>query len=169
MSTSDIYKNYTKGTRKGRSMSSRMLQTTTQQPFLPIRVGDHVTKQVLLTPAEISHLAQLCGDHNPLHHDQEFARRSRYRDIIAAGAHTSGLLIGLSGTYFSAGWEMVGLEYEYQLLGGVRAGEINLIWEIVAIEPTKNGQQIVTIEGAIEQDGRIMVKAKGKVLVAEKL
>jgi acyl dehydratase len=151
-------------------MSSRALQTMFQQPAFQIRVGERLSKRMSLTSGEIAHFAGLCEDMNPLHHDQEFAQQSRYGEIVAAGAHTTSLLIGSSGTYFSGhGRMMVGLEYQYRLLAGVRAGEIDLIWEIVDVQQTRSGKQVVTIEGAVMQEGQIAVEAKGKVLVAEKL
>jgi 3-hydroxybutyryl-CoA dehydratase len=138
--------------------------------MVALQKGQCIVKQITVSPEEISYFAALCGDTNPLHHDPSIARQSRFQDIIACGGHTTSLLIGASGTYFSGpDQQMVGVKYEYDLITPIKAGQIQLHWEIVEIEPTRSGKTLATLVGKIVQDGKTAVAARGKILVAEKL
>jgi 3-hydroxybutyryl-CoA dehydratase len=70
--------------------------------FAPVKVGDSFERIVTLEEASIAAFAETSGDANPLHHDRQFAARSRFGGIIAGGPQTSSLLRGLCGTWFAA-------------------------------------------------------------------
>ena len=48
--------------------------TTSRTMF---HIGERITGQSKLTPAEIATFANMSGDHNPLHHDMAYARLTR--------------------------------------------------------------------------------------------
>ncbi len=54
------------------------------------------SKSVSLSAAEISAFADAAGDPNPIHHDPEWAKQSRYGGIVASGPQTSAMLMGLN-------------------------------------------------------------------------
>ena len=49
-----------------------------------------------------------------MHHDPDYAATTRYQRPIASGAHTTGLLMGLTATHFSQATAMVGLEFWFR-------------------------------------------------------
>ena len=62
------------------------------------QVGERFCRDVTFDPNIIHSFAATAGDHNPLHHDATFARRSRIGGVIASGAHYGALLMGMVAT-----------------------------------------------------------------------
>ena len=75
------------------------------------RAGERFSSEVALTPRDVAAYAQAAGDSNPVHHDPDFARATRFGRVIASGTHTTALLLGLTASHFSKGGAMVGLEF----------------------------------------------------------
>jgi acyl dehydratase len=48
-----------------------------------------------VTPDEVERYAEITGDRNPLHLDQEFARSTRFGRLVAQGGITAGLFNAL--------------------------------------------------------------------------
>ena len=57
-----------------------------------MRVGDIARRTRIVTMRDIELFTELTGDRNPLHYDEEVARRSRFGRVIVQGGVTSGLL-----------------------------------------------------------------------------
>lgn len=76
-----------------------------------VRPHQRFSHEVTLTAAEVSAFASAAGDHNPMHHDVEFARFTRFGGLIASGTQTTAMLLGLTASYFSRYGAMVGLEF----------------------------------------------------------
>lgn len=56
------------------------------------RVGDRAQRSRQVEWADIERFTEISGDRNPLHYDEEAAKRSRFGRIIVQGGVTSGLL-----------------------------------------------------------------------------
>ncbi len=78
----------------------RSEQVTTPGPA-PTEVGETFTLTVRLSEAEISAGARQVYDLNPLHHDLAAARAAGYPGLIASGAHTGAIFMGMTATHFS--------------------------------------------------------------------
>jgi acyl dehydratase len=57
-----------------------------------MKVGDNARRTRTVRPDDIEHFTEITGDRNPLHYDEDAARRSRFGRIIVQGGVTSGLL-----------------------------------------------------------------------------
>ena len=68
----------------------------------PTRIGETFTLQLRLSEAEIRAFARQLHDLNPLHHDLAAARAAGYPGLIASGAHTGAVFMGMTATHFSA-------------------------------------------------------------------
>ena len=137
-----------------------------------IRVGERLSRQMLLSPEEIATFARLSGDLNPLHHDEAYAQQTRFGGVIVSGPQLISLMMGLTATSFSQQTAMLGLEFTFQFLKAVKAGEkITLEWEVVAISPKSSLQGvIVDLDGKVtNEQGHSVLTGKGKVLVTAKL
>ncbi len=62
---------------------------------MEITVGQSVQREILVSEEMVRIYAELTGDYNPLHFDREFAGRTRFKDLIAQGGITTGLLHAL--------------------------------------------------------------------------
>lgn len=130
-----------------------------------IEIGETAQKVRHVSEADIRQFATLCEDFNPLHHDAEVARASRFGGLIAAGPHYVSLLLGLLATHFARHGPQVGVEFSVAFRRPVRPGDtITFQWVVRAIEPKSRGD-IVTLDGSItNQDGETVLTAVGKIL-----
>jgi acyl dehydratase len=137
-----------------------------------IQVGERFASQVTLTRAQIATFATLCGDTNPLHHDEAYARRTRFGGVIACGPQITSLMMGLTATHFSQTTAMLGLEFTFRFRKAVKAEQsIHMEWEVVAAEYKRSlGGQLVTLQGrATNPRGEVVLSGSGTVLVTTTL
>jgi acyl dehydratase len=135
--------------------------------------GERFSSEVTLSPSAVAAYALVAGDTNPMHHDHEFARSTRFGRPIASGTHTTALLLALTASHFSKGGSaMVGLEFWVRFRRAVYADEkIRLEWLVVRVKHNDRlGGDVVELRGRIKgQDGTTTVGAKGRVLVTSQL
>ncbi|NJR73258.1 MAG: MaoC family dehydratase [Scytonema sp. CRU_2_7] len=136
----------------------------------PVSVGEKIVRQMRLNEREISQFAHLVGDPNLLHHDAEYARKTRFGSIIVCGPHISSLMMGLAAQHFSQNYAIVGLDFSIQFLKAIKARElIDMEWEVVGTQykDSLNGE-ILDLKGKItNEQGVIAVKSHSKVLVTK--
>ena len=60
-----------------------------------VSVGQRATRSLTLTSQHVRTFAELTGDYNPLHFDEEFARHTRFGGLVVQGGLTTGLLHAL--------------------------------------------------------------------------
>jgi acyl dehydratase len=137
-----------------------------------VQVGEQFGEQIVLTRADIAAFAALCGDFNPLHHDEDYAQQTRFGGIIACGPHIAARMMGLTATHFSKKVAVLGLEFTLHFHKPVRPDEaITLLWEVVKIEPKASLQGvIVSLEGWVRDGaGQVRLIGSGKLLLTDKL
>lgn len=105
----------------------------------PTRVGETFTLTVRLSDAEIRDFAARLHDLNPLHHDSAAARAAGYPGLIASGAHTGAIFMGMTATHFSGASpdgrprSVLGLGFDLRFRAVVLADEdIVYRWTVVA-------------------------------------
>jgi acyl dehydratase len=133
---------------------------------------ERFSSDVSLSPPIVALYASAAGDTNPIHHDPEFASKTRYGRPTASGTYTTALLLGLTASHFSKKGHMVGLEFWVRFRRPIYADEkIRLEWLVVKVTPNeKLGGDIVDLRGRIKgQDGHTALGAKGRVLVTGQL
>ncbi|MBT5628019.1 MAG: MaoC family dehydratase [Chloroflexi bacterium] len=62
---------------------------------MEISVGQSASRSMIVTPEIVERYAELTGDHNPLHFDEEFASKTRFKRLISQGGIAVGLLHAL--------------------------------------------------------------------------
>lgn len=133
---------------------------------------ERFSRRVSLSPEIVSVYARGVGDTNPIHHDVDFARDSRFGRPIASGTHTTALLLALTASHYSQAGSMVGLEFWVRFRRAIYADEtIVLEWLTIRVTQSKKlGGDIVDLRGRIRnQFGQTALGAKGRVLVTETL
>ncbi len=145
-------------------------------PAMPIgrrysefRIGDTFGVTVTITEAHLDRGAELIGDFNPLHVDDEFARKSRFGGRILHGVLTSALMSAPFGNLVS-GTALGYLEHNARFLAPVRPGdELTITWTVTGLmAKPRHGGGIVTAEcAALNQDDVLVATANGTMLVAD--
>jgi acyl dehydratase len=64
-------------------------------PLKHIEKGQHASRSLTVTAEHVERFAELSGDYNPLHFDEEFARSTRFGRLVVQGGLTTGLLHAL--------------------------------------------------------------------------
>ena len=133
-----------------------------------LAVGERFTRRASFDADSIRSFATLCGDHNPLHHDERAAAASRFGTLIASGPHVVALMMGLDASFLSRDADALGLGFEFRFVKAVLAGaELTLEWTIAGVDykPSLDGD-IVSVEGrAVDDAGTVYVTATGRNLV----
>jgi len=86
---------------------------------MQIHLGQKADRSITLTPEHVKTFAELTGDFNPLHFDEEFAGKTKFGKLVVQGGLTTGLLHALvamdmpgPGTVFlSQNWKFVAPVY----------------------------------------------------------
>jgi len=60
-----------------------------------VTVGQKARRSLTLTAEHVAGYARLTGDYNPLHFDEAFASRTRFKTLVVQGGLTTGLLHAL--------------------------------------------------------------------------
>jgi acyl dehydratase len=128
-----------------------------------IKIGDTFTKERLVTDELVRAFAEVSGDYNPIHLDEEFAKTTRFGRRIAHGM--------LSGAFISAvlGYEfgerkIVYLSQTLKFTAPVFIGDT--VTTTATVTNIREDKQIVTMETVCtKQDGEIVVKGESAVMV----
>ena len=60
-----------------------------------LTVGQKAKRSIMLTVDHVKTYAALSGDYNPLHFDEDFARKTKFGQLVVQGGLTTGLLHAL--------------------------------------------------------------------------
>jgi acyl dehydratase len=117
---------------------------------------------VRITDEHIELFARLTGDRNPIHHDEEFARRSRFGGRIAQGGVVTGILDALAANELPG---CVLLEQRLRYLAPVRPGEtITGEIEVLALREDRPiarlGVRVTRADGtrAVEGEATVLIE-----------
>ena len=132
-----------------------------------VPVGERFGTRLTVTEAHLALAAGLFGDFNPLHVDEEFAKKSRFGSRILHGPFTSALISAPVGMYFS-GTAIAYLEHSCRFLAPVRPGDtLSTEWIVKEkLDKPKHKGGIFVLDGkATNERGEVVVEALGKILV----
>ena len=135
-----------------------------------VSVGESFGAGLTVTEAHLVLGSGLFGDFNPLHVNEEFARRSMFGTRILHGPFTSALVAAPVGMYFS-GTALAYLEHACRFKSPVRPGDtLDTQWTVTEKidKPKRKGGIVVMRCVSRRQDGEVAVEAEGKLLVASR-
>jgi acyl dehydratase len=124
-------------------------------------VGEVARRTRKITERDIELFSELTGDRNPLHYDQELARRSRFGGLIVQGGVTSGLLNAVVAEDLP-GPGSVFLHVDWSFKAPVRPGD-EITAEVEVLEAredkpiTRLRTTVRTGDGTIVLDGTALV------------
>jgi acyl dehydratase len=123
-----------------------------------MHVGDTARRTRAVTARDIELFTEMTGDRNPLHRDDDLARRTRFGGIIVPGGVTSGLLNAVVAEDLP-GPGTVFLHTDWRFLAPVRPGDrITAEVEVIGLRDDK---PVVTLRTTVtDQDGRIVLDGR---------
>jgi 3-hydroxybutyryl-CoA dehydratase len=126
-------------------------------------IGQRDTFTKTVTDADVTTLAGVIGDFNPIHVDAEYARKSRFGQRVAHGIFTGGLISAVLGNKLP-GPGAIYLSQQLEFLAPVFIGDtITAAVEVTEWRPEK---RILTLKtDAYNQDGKQVVTGKAVLLV----
>lgn len=136
--------------------------------FSDVKLGERFMRHQKVELRHLEEGAELIGDFNPLHVDEAFAQRSRFKGRILHGVLTSAFMGAELGMVF-AGTAIAYLEHGARFLAPVRPGdELAIVWTVVDLQPKpQQGGGIVVAEAiAHNQRGEAVATAHGRMLVS---
>lgn len=118
------------------------------------RVGETATRSLTVTEEDVETFAELTGDRNPLHFDEDFAAGTRFGALVAQGGITTGLvhalvamdLPGPGSVFLSQDWDFTAPVY----LGDT----IHARAEVKSVHDTK---PVTELEVRVERDDGTVV------------
>lgn len=135
----------------------------------PFSIGEVFEKEMIFGADDTKSFSRFIGDMNPLHLDEDYARKSRFGGLIVAGAHTAGAMAAFTATFTTArATNNVGLEIAFRFRRAVYAGEtLRCEWKVASMEdkPSMKGH-IVVFDGALyNSKGEAAVTGQTRTLI----
>jgi acyl dehydratase len=62
---------------------------------MDLLVGQKAARSITLTPEHVKSYAEMTGDYNPLHFDENFTSKTKFKNLVVQGGLTTGLLHAL--------------------------------------------------------------------------
>jgi len=108
-------------------------------------VGQKANRSITLTAEHVRSYAEMTGDHNPLHFDENFAAKTKFKKLVVQGGLTTGLLHALVAMDMP-GPGTVFLSQNWKFTAPVFIGDtITAGVEILSIHPNKPVTQLKVI------------------------
>ena len=130
----------------------------------PLKIGDKATFTKTVTDADVVAFARVSGDEQPLHLDEAFAAKTRFKKRIAHGMLSAGFVSAVLGTKLAPDNVAVYLSQQMRFRLPVGIGDtITAEAEVTAIDLEK---RIVTLRtDCTNQNGEVVIKGEATVLL----
>ena len=130
---------------------------------MELNVGDKFSTSREVTDEVIRKFADVSGDHNPIHLDEEFAKTTRFGKRIAHGMLSGAFISAVLGNEFR-GLKIVYLSQTMKFTAPVFIGDT--VTATATITNIREDKGIVTLESiCTNQNGEILVKGESAVMV----
>jgi 3-hydroxybutyryl-CoA dehydratase len=127
-----------------------------------LTVGQSFETRFTITNELVERFAEVTGDHNPIHLNEDYAARSIFKRRVAQGMLPAGLLSGVLGCHFPG----VGTIYLSQTLQFIRpvffGDRITLRLAVLEIISAKNRVRLETL--FTNQDGEVVIAGEALVM-----
>ena len=134
--------------------------------FDEIELGREAYFDRTIVEKDLRQFAEITGDYNPLHFDEEYARKTRFKKRIAPGLLTSSFYSRLIGMVLP-GRQALYLSQEFKFVKPVFIGDTLTIKGLVAEKlPGKNNCIILKTE-ITNQDNILVLTGKARIMIRD--
>ena len=135
---------------------------TKERKFEDIEIGEKASLSKTFTESDVQAFAEITGDFNPIHIDEEFAKKSIFKERVVHGILTVGLISNVLGNVLP-GPNTIYLSQEAKFLAPVKIGD-TLTAECEVIEKRKE-KKILKMKTIVQnQDGKVVIEGIATVL-----
>jgi len=130
---------------------------------MTLKIGDTFTISKEVTDELIRKFADVSGDHNPIHLDEEFAKTTRFGKRIAHGMLGASFISAVLG-YKLSEQKVVYLSQSLKFIAPVYIGDT--VTAKATVKEIREDKPIVTIETTCEnQNGEMLITGEGKIMI----
>ena len=138
--------------------------------FAAIQVGDHASITKTTSDETVRIFAELTGDFNPLHVNQEFAAQSMFGKRLVHGAFSSGLISTVIGMKLPGPGALYLDQFckfkKPVFIGDILTATATVLDKIVKTKEGKPPMQLLVLETLVtNQDGVVVTEGKATVMV----
>lgn len=132
---------------------------------MDLKIGDRFSATKQITDAVVRAFAELSGDYNPIHLDEEFARTTRFGRRIAHGMISGALISAVLGYEFKER-KVVYLSQTMRFIAPVFIDDT--VTATATVTHIREDKPVVTIETiCTNQNGEAVVTGEGKIMVLD--
>ena len=127
-----------------------------------IEEGMSATYTRTVTDADIRQFADISGDNNPVHLDEEFAAKTRFETRIAHGMLSASFISTVVGTRLP-GYGAIYLKQNLKFTGPVRIGDT--VETVATVTDVNRAKRRVTLETVCRVDGKSVIEGDALMMV----
>lgn len=132
---------------------------------MELKIGDTFTFEKEMTDELIRQFADISGDHNPLHLDDEFAKNTRFGKRIAHGMLTSSFISAVLGYKLNVR-KLVYLGQTLKFKHPTYIGDV--VTATATVKKIREDKPIVKIETICEnQDGVLLIEGEATIMLLD--
>ena len=131
---------------------------------LGVKVGDSASFTKTITEEDIVAFARATGDEQPLHLDESYAAKSRFKKRVAHGMLSAGVISAALGTKLAPQATVIYLSQSLRFLRPVFPGDtVTATIEVTAVDPERSFVTCST--ECVNQDGTTVLTGEATVLL----
>ncbi|MCI1750778.1 MaoC family dehydratase [Megasphaera cerevisiae] len=127
-----------------------------------IHIGDKASLSKTISEHDVYAFAGITGDFNPVHINAEFAKKSLFKQRIAHGMLSAGLISAVLGTELP-GVDTIYMNQELSFLAPVMYGD-TLTATVECVEKDDNKHRIIFRTTVTNQDNKLVTDGKARVM-----
>jgi acyl dehydratase len=132
---------------------------------MDLQIGDQFSSSKKITDEVVRAFAELSGDYNPIHLDEEFAAKTRFKRRIAHGMISGALISAVLGYEFKER-KVVYLSQTLKFIAPVFLDDT--VTATATVTHIREDKPIVTIETVCaNQMGETVVSGEGKIMILD--
>jgi 3-hydroxybutyryl-CoA dehydratase len=134
------------------------------ESVLGVKIGDTAEITKTVSDKDIAAFAEATGDNQPLHLDDAYAAKTRFKKRLAHGMLSAGFISAALGTKLAPNATVIYLSQSMRFLRPVFPGDaVTAKIEVTAIDPEK---RFVTCKTeCVNQDGQSVLSGEAQVLL----